>query len=189
MLTGRTLTKDLKIEARQHEIFGLDLGEGPKRTTIFLTLAVFAVWVPICWLVFGALLHVEAKTMFSLFIIPPGVFLAFGLQESTKQPRRARITEWALTVRYALSNHRPIIRLGQRVASRNEFVPASHRFRGQFWREHVTPWRVAPAWETPEPEHDRLDLPVGPAIRLNQKARLIGQERLLAITARKKDRK
>ena len=124
MRTGRTVTKQLKIETRQHELFGMDLGEGPRRKDLVLGLVIFPLWIAFMWLLIGA----PSKASSLLYILPPAVFLKYGIAESESMPRRMNFTQWILAIRYGLTGHRPIVRAGARRASRSEYMPMSQRW-------------------------------------------------------------
>jgi len=171
MAIGRTLTKQLTVEARQHEILGLDLGEGPKRSTIALGLAAVIIWSGVCLLVIGP---PTADTL-TLYLLPPGVALGMGLQEDAQNPRRTRLTGWALRIRYVLIGHRPILALGTTPARRGEMIPARFRLVGPavaarlpFPTEWFVPDDIA---SIGRPRRDR-------PLRLAQTARLYGTDHL-----------
>lgn len=124
MSTGRTVTKQLRIETRQHELLGFDMGEGVRRKDLILGLVIFPAWLVFLWLVLGA----PTKATSLLYILPPMVFLKYGITESERMPRRMNFTQWILAIRYGLTGHRPIVRAGARRASRNEYMPLSKRW-------------------------------------------------------------
>lgn len=123
-LTGRTVTKQLKIETRQHELMGLDLGEGPRRRDLLLALVVIPVWVAFVWLILGP----PNKYTSLLYMAPPMLFLVYGIQEHSRNPRRMNITQWTLALRHGISGHKPLIRGGVRRPSRGEYLPAGDRW-------------------------------------------------------------
>ncbi|MBW8764532.1 MAG: hypothetical protein JF592_18460 [Microbacterium sp.] len=128
---GRTLTGILTIETRQHELFGIELGEGPKRKTILLGFLIAGLWF-VFSIPFTALLGLWANLDvapfgFALVIAPPAVLLALGLRPQEAIPTRIVLVSGALRVRYAISGHRPLIRLGARRPSRHEQIPRSAR--------------------------------------------------------------
>lgn len=123
MRTGRTVTKQLKIETRQHELLGFDMGEGPRRKDLLLGLFIIPTWAALIYLLIGA----PTKVNLLLYILPPVLFLKYGVSESEKNPRRMNFTQWILTIRYVLVGHRPIIRVGARRASKSEYIPWAQR--------------------------------------------------------------
>lgn len=123
--TGHTYTKAFQIETRQHELLGMDLGEGPARRHLRLAIVVTVLWV----LIMIPILRVPNQFTFSLYMIPPGVFIAFGVQMDPRQPRRMRVSGWVLAALYGISGHQPIINMGHRRASRGEQVGWVERLR------------------------------------------------------------
>lgn len=124
MRTGRTVTKQLKFETHQHELVGLDLGEGIKRKELWIALVVVPAWVALLWLLIGA----PTKANSLLFMTPPFIFLKYGVAENERMPRRMNFTQMILAVRYSLIGHRPIVRAGARSASRDEYMPITERW-------------------------------------------------------------
>lgn len=129
---GRTLTNILTIETRQHELFGLELGEGPKRKTILLGFLIAGAWfllaIPLT-AVLGLWANLDVAPFgFALVIAPPAVLLALGLRPQENIPGRIVLVSAVLRIRYATTGHRPLIRLGARAASRHEQIPKRARF-------------------------------------------------------------
>lgn len=124
MRTGRTVTKQLQFETHQHEILGVDLGEGPKRKELWIALVLIPAWVALLWLIIGA----PTKANSLLFMAPPFLFLKYGVNENERNPRRMNFTQMILALRYSLTGHRPIVRAGARSASRSEYMPLSQRW-------------------------------------------------------------
>ena len=120
---GQTVSRHLKFETRQHKL-GVDLGEGIPRKTLILGLIIFPVW----WVMVFSVLHGVNQITGMIYLLPPSLFLWFGTQESDGNLRRMRFTQGLLRLRYAATNHRPVIRWGRREADPREFVPATVRF-------------------------------------------------------------
>lgn len=125
--TGRTVSRQLHIESRQHELFGVDLGEGIPRKVLFIGAVAFVAWAG---LVFSVTRTVNQQMMI-IYCLPPLLFVQVGIQESPKNARRWRLTQLILKVRYALWSHRPVIRFGRRAADRHEFLPLTDRIGGK----------------------------------------------------------
>lgn len=125
--TGRTVSRQLHIESRQHELFGVDLGEGIPRKVLFIGAVAFVLWAG---LVFSVTRTVNQQMMI-LYCLPPLLFVQVGIQESPKNPRRWRLTQLILRFRYAAWAHRPVIRFGRRAADRHEFLPLTDRIGGK----------------------------------------------------------
>jgi len=180
---GRIYTKDLAIEPRQHELLGLDLGEGPERRTIGFGLVVFALWVAIT----APILGVPTQITFTFYILPPSLITWFGRQTSARLPRRRRVTEWVLALRYPLVGAEPIIKLGARSPSDAERLPLSIRW--QRWRSgaRVLTGVTTPGWvDSVETTHDRhwVGKPSGKPIQLSQHPVLLGTSALAERLAR-----
>lgn len=124
MRTGRTYTRAFDVEARQHELLGIDLGEGPPRRLLAVALAGFAVWTGTLWCAFGW----PSPVLFSLYVGPPAFVTAYGVQRSRRLERRYALTCWVITLRYLLIGHRPIVAGGRRRAGRGELLPVRARF-------------------------------------------------------------
>lgn len=120
---GQTVSRHLKFETRQHKL-GVDLGEGIPRKTLILGFIIFPVW----WVMVFSVLHGVNQITGMIYLLPPSLFLWFGTQESDGNLRRMRFTQGLLRLRYAATNHRPVIRWGRREADPREFVPATVRF-------------------------------------------------------------
>lgn len=123
--TGRTLTKPLQVESKQHDLFNIDLGDGIPRRMLVAGMVLVAVWCSTLWLLIGP----PSSQSSSLYLIPPVLLAYLGFQEDPRQPRRRRITQWSITVRYMTTGHRPVVRMGARSAYRSEYLPISHRAR------------------------------------------------------------
>ncbi|WP_432089590.1 hypothetical protein [Streptomyces sp. bgisy095] len=124
MRTGTTYTRHFDVETRQHELLGLDLGEGVPRRVLVLGLVLFVTWTGGFLLLFGA----PNKVTFSLYFLPPLLIAAIGTQRSKKMDRRWNITLWTLGARYLVFGHRPIICGGRRAAARAEWIPRRSRW-------------------------------------------------------------
>lgn len=125
--TGRTVSRQLHIESRQHELFGVDLGEGIPRKVLLIGALAFVLWAG---LVFSVTRTFNQQMMF-IYGFPPVMFVQLGIQESPKNARRWRLTQLILRIRYAVRAHRPVVRFGRRAADRHEFLPLTARFGGQ----------------------------------------------------------
>ncbi|MFJ6355027.1 hypothetical protein ACIQKB_36920 [Streptomyces sp. NPDC092046] len=124
MRTGTTYTRHFDIETRQHELLGLDLGEGAPRRALVLGFVLFGVWTGSLLLLFG----LPGRMTFTLYFLPPLLVAIVGTQRSRRNDRRWNITSWALGIRYLTLGHRPIICGGRRAASRAEWIPRRARW-------------------------------------------------------------
>ncbi|GHF44202.1 hypothetical protein GCM10010218_26900 [Streptomyces mashuensis] len=123
MRVGHTFTRHFDLETRQHELFGMDLGEGPSRRVLVTGAVIYAVWVGGLLLVFG----VPSKFLFTLYFAPPALITFYGSQRSRRNERRWNLTQWALAVRYLTVGHRPVVNGGRRAADRSEWLPLRAR--------------------------------------------------------------
>jgi hypothetical protein len=122
--TGRTYTAHFAIETRQHDLMGLDLGEGVPRKPLVLGLILFALWNTLLVLVAG----LPSRTSSVFYMVPPLVVAAYGTQPCGTRERRWNITVWALRLRYLLIGHRPVICGGRRTAARSERISRRARW-------------------------------------------------------------
>ncbi|MCY0962965.1 hypothetical protein [Streptomyces sp. H27-H5] len=127
MRVGHTYTRHFDLETRQHELLGMDLGEGAPRRALILGLILYALWTGPLLLVFG----LPNEITFTLYFLPPLITAVYGTQRSHGIERRWNITGWAIGVRYLVLGHRPIICGGRRAASRSEWLPRRDRWAGK----------------------------------------------------------
>jgi hypothetical protein len=172
MRVGQTYTRDFDLETRQHEILGVDLGEGPTRRAVVVGLLLLTVWTGGLLLLFG----IPSKELFSLYVIPPVVVTVYGTQRSEKNARRWKLTHWALTLRYIAVGHRPIINGGRRAASRTEWLPLRARLGSR--TENLATAPGMSALHEPEDDDPDHEPAAGPAIRLEARVRLYGPDRV-----------
>lgn len=173
MRSGQTFTRHFDLEPRQHELFGLDLGEGPTRRTLMLGFVLFVLWTGGCLLFIGF----PNQILFSLYVLPPGLITFYGTQRSKKNDRRWNITRWALMFRYYTKGHRPIINGGRRAATRKEWISFRERLGSKADSIAQLPGFGGLASYLASKE-EAVDAPTGPAIPLNARARLYGPDRL-----------
>lgn len=169
MLTGRTVTKQLKIEARQYDLFGLDLGDGVVRTRAALGALALVLWIALSAPITFATGLIETRPDIGSLIIlfPPIATIMLGFRDDDDVPQRQRITTFALSLRNLLWPRSAVIGLGIRSTTRSE--------RATF-RERVT--------RTREPRD--ADVPVQHAVRRHVRARLIGNEELYQLVSKER---
>lgn len=146
---GQTLTRTMGFETRQHELFGIDLGEGAPRRML--------VWGALCCIVWWGLLFLIFRSvspnLFFFWLAPP-IFLAVYGWRDGRTGRRRKITEWALTARWLARGHEPVIALGRHPAARSERMSLLDRLGHRFGHDDplalVLVWRAAP-----ERRHER----------------------------------
>ncbi|MFF9908793.1 hypothetical protein ACF1HU_35935 [Streptomyces olivaceus] len=124
MRVGTTYTRHFDLETRQHELLGLDLGEGAPRRALVLGFVLYLVWAGALLLLFG----LPNRFTFTLYFLPPLLVAIFGTQRARRNDRRWNITYWALSIRYLTLGHRPIICGGRRSAARVEWIPRRARW-------------------------------------------------------------
>jgi hypothetical protein len=188
MREGRVLTRSMKIESRQHELFGVDLGEGFPRVAVVVGAVVSLAWVSLLWLA-----HVPfSKPTSLLYTLPPFLLMAFGFRPSLAHPeRRKRVSEWALAARWVLRGHQPLIALGRRPADRGELMSLkariTHRWAADDARTIVQPWRLSNA-RMHATVHDSQSGALPRGIRVSARPQLIGldvAERLAKTSTRR----
>ncbi|MET9365794.1 hypothetical protein ABZX93_33465 [Streptomyces sp. NPDC006632] len=120
---GHTYTRHFDLETRQHEILGMDLGEGPSRRLLVTGAAIYTVWTGGLLFLFGF----PSQVTFTLYFAPPAIITYYGAQRSRSNERRWNLTRWALLIRYLTVGHRPVINGGRRAAERSEWLPLRAR--------------------------------------------------------------
>lgn len=165
---GRTLTKSFAIETRQHELLGLDLGEGPPRKLLVLGGIFVGSWFGIASLLFGW----PNRATFLLYVTIPVVLAVYGFRES-KNPRRRNVVVWWLKAHFLLRGYSPIIALGQRYPDRTEVRSIADRFDIEGILKFLNPTTVPKTeWETELPP----EKPVGArkSVPINTRIRFLG---------------
>lgn len=176
MRCGETYTRQVEIEPRQHEIFGIDLGEGPKRFDMLFGVTVFVLWV----LLFYGLTRVVAKELMIFYMLPP-ILIAFnGVKLNEFQERRKNVEAWFKRIRYALVGHRPIVNMGRGHASRGEFFPLAYRFRWAEMKARIARRKTTRTVHPDPAPHVAIGSPLG----TTQSLRLYGDDHLEAVIAK-----
>ncbi|WP_367141091.1 MULTISPECIES: hypothetical protein [Streptomyces] len=124
MRTGTTYTRHFDLDTRQHELLGIDLGEGAPRRALVIGMVLFGVWSGGMVLLFG----LPGIYSFTAYFLPPLLTTWVGMQRSRRFDRRLNITQWAIFLRYLTLGHRPIICGGRRAAARSEWIPRRARW-------------------------------------------------------------
>ncbi|MFD4020656.1 hypothetical protein [Streptomyces sindenensis] len=181
MRTGTTYTRHFQTatETKQHELLGLDLGEGTPRRALILGLVLFAAWVGLLLLLFG----LPSEITFTLYLLPPLLTTYYGTQRSTKLDRRWNIANWAITVRYLVLGHRPIISGGRRAATRSEWLPRRARWASR--TEFLLDTALGPLVERWLGEDADVPAGAGAPIRLDARPRLYGPDAVVKAYGRK----
>lgn len=170
MREGKTLTRPMSIETRQHELFNVDLGEGAPRKALIAGMLITVVWCGLLLLVIGA---PSARTA-TLFILPPALLTLFGWRENESNGRRRNITVWVLAARWLVSGHRPVIALGRQESTQHErsvVRRVGDRLGNGDPLTLLMPWRAQE-----ERTHERTQVSTGRVERMGGRVQLLGTE-------------
>lgn len=172
-MQARNFTKAFKVETRQHELLGLDLGEGPTREMLIFGSLFLIAWMGLLWLIFGP----PTPHTFIFYLTIPAIVVYYAFQDSKRVPRRKNLAEWAIKAHYQTHGHRPIIGLDTRRATRAECRPLRTRLGLATIEAIMKPWQppVRP-WERQTTASEANPAAKQPVIRLNRHARLYGFE-------------
>ncbi|MFD8155313.1 hypothetical protein ACFV28_31765 [Streptomyces sp. NPDC059720] len=170
MRVGHTYTKHFDLETRQHELLGLDLGEGAPRRALVLGLSLYVLWTGPLLLLFG----LPSKITFTAYFLPPLITAVYGTQRSRNIERRWNITRWSIGTRYLVLGHRPIICAGRRAASRSEWL--SRRARWSAKAELLAESPLGPAIERWLGADESAPAGAGAPIKLAARPRLYGPD-------------
>ncbi|MEV6677608.1 hypothetical protein AB0N09_12180 [Streptomyces erythrochromogenes] len=127
MRVGRTYTSHLNLETKQHELLGMDLGEGVPRRALVMGLVLYLVWAGPLLLLFGF----PSKVTFTFYFLPPLLTVVYGTQKNRAVDRRWNVTRWSIGARYLVLGHRPIISGGRRASTRGEWISRRARWSGR----------------------------------------------------------
>ncbi|MFD4535582.1 hypothetical protein ACFWNL_35920 [Kitasatospora sp. NPDC058397] len=168
---GHTYTRHFDLDPKQHELLGFDLGEGAPRRALILGLVLYLLWdIPLIML-FGL---PGLNFGFSIYVLPPGLIAIFGAQRSTRIERRRYVTTWALSIRYLVLGHRPIICGGRRAASRGEWLGRRARWGSRLDLLLESPLGgLLERWLGPE---GNIPAGAGAPLRLHAQPRLYGPD-------------
>lgn len=177
MREGRTLTRTMQFEPRQHELLGLDLGDGPPRRALIFGIVLTAAW----WVLMFAVFRAPQKGTFLLWVLPPGLLGVYGWRESAVTDRRRKVTEWALALRWLRRGHRPIIALGRHEPSAAEQMRVADRIGHRLGHDDplavFMPWRLDPSSNHASQDAGKQARSrSGQAVTLNQEVQLFGTE-------------
>lgn len=101
-----TDTQHLNVEARQYELFGRRLGQGIPYRVVWPTVAAFAVWLPVMWLV-G--LYSAGSVYLACFLsITPPVLAVMTATRRDDSGRMAGVRAWDRVLALRLSRRRAI---------------------------------------------------------------------------------
>ncbi|MEV7420677.1 hypothetical protein [Streptomyces sp. NPDC089919] len=178
MRHGITYTGHFTLEPRQHELFGVDLGQGISRRMLLLATLAFGVWDGLAFLVVGF----PGLDWLTLYLLPPLAVTVLGAQPSKACDRRTVLAGWVIAAQYQVSGHRPVIGGGRVVAHRSEWIPRPAR-----WAAHLPALtravgaglagRLAGAGGAEDVP------PSGPAVVLAHRVRLYGPDHMVKVAA------
>ncbi|TLQ38869.1 hypothetical protein [Streptomyces marianii] len=179
MRLGHTYTRSFDLETKQHELLGMDLGEGAPRRALVLGLSLYALWTGTLLLLFG----LPSKITFTLYFLPPLITTVYGTQRSRIVERRWNITRWSIGIRYLVLGHRPIICGGRRAATRAEWI--SRRARWSRKAEILAESPLGPLVERWLGAEESVPTGAGAPIRLAARPRLYGPDAVVKAYGRK----
>lgn len=176
----------MSIETRQHELFNVDLGEGAPRKALIAGIVLSVTW----WGFLALLLGQPSRFTATLFIFPPVMLTIFGWQESANNPRRRKITEWVLALRYLAVGHRPVVALGRQQGPGHErglMERIAQRFAGGDALALLMPWRVHDE-STKERKH-AITRAAGRTERVGGRVQLVGTNAAEQLMRSRQDKK
>nr|WP_024127444.1 hypothetical protein [Streptomyces sp. F12]AHE40180.1 Hypothetical protein pFRL6_93 [Streptomyces sp. F12] len=109
MRTSHTFSRHWDLEMRQHELLGIDLGEGIPRTTLRYGAVIFPLWWGTWLMLFG----LPPRPLFPLFLLPPLGLTYYGAKRSLIYWRRTNLLVWAVRAQYLLRGVAPLIGRGR----------------------------------------------------------------------------
>ncbi|MFJ2217851.1 hypothetical protein ACIQVO_36460 [Streptomyces sp. NPDC101062] len=109
MRTSHTYSRHWDIETRQHELLGLDLGEGLPRTTLKYGAVIFPLW----WGMWLLLIGFPPQPAIPLFLLPPLGLTYFGAKRSTAYWRRTNLLMWGVRLNFLHQGVKPVIGRGR----------------------------------------------------------------------------
>lgn len=182
MREGRTLTRPMSIETRQHDLFNIDFGEGAPRKALVAGLILTTLWFVVMW----ALLGPPTSNTGTLYILPPALLTVYGWQESESNPRRRKITQWVLAARYVVAGHRPVIGLGRKdgpAYERSLLRRVADRFGSGDAKALVMPWRAEEA--RMQASTTARQAPTGRPVWFGGRVHLVGTDAAAALMHRR----
>ncbi|MFH0246369.1 hypothetical protein ACGRHY_29010 [Streptomyces sp. HK10] len=109
MRASRTYTRHWDLETRQHELLGIDLGEGIPRTMLRYGFVFFGVW----WGGWLLLAGFPSQSAVPFFLLPPGWLTYAGAKRSLTYWRRTNLLVWGVHAQYLLRGVQPVVGRGR----------------------------------------------------------------------------
>ncbi|MFF8786911.1 hypothetical protein [Streptomyces sp. NPDC015125] len=186
MRTSSTYSRHWDIETRQHELLGLDLGEGLPRTTLRYGAAIF----PLYWGGWLLLFGFPAQGAAPLFLLPPLGLTYYGAKRSATYWRRTNLLVWAIRLNYLHTGVRPVLGRGRIPAPKPGMKLRVRRLGEQLPQLAELP-SLAPLFAPAEDDGPDQAESYGPAARIRPRLRAYGPDAVAKARAkyRKKQRR
>ncbi|MFJ4679160.1 hypothetical protein [Kitasatospora sp. NPDC088783] len=176
MRTSRTYTAHWDLETRQHELLGLDLGEGLPR----IALKYAAVMFPLYWGVWLLVIGFPPQPLFPLFLLPPLGATYYGARRSTRYWRRTNLLLWGVRASYLVHGVRPVLGRGRIPPPRLKLRLRTRRLGEQFHTLATLPL-FGPAFTTEGADPARSS---GRPTHLRPRPRVYGPDHLARLAAK-----
>ncbi|MEU8779917.1 hypothetical protein [Streptomyces sp. NPDC048606] len=179
MREGTTYTRHFALEARQHELFGVDLGQGIARRTMLLGALAFGLWDGIGIALFGF----PSPDWLTVYLLPPLLVTVLGAQPARRCDRRSVLACWVIAGQYQVWGHRPVVRGGRAQVHRSEWIPRAERWARQapVLTRIVGPRTAGRLLGTVPADPGTA----GPAVELGYVVRLYGPDHMVKISGRR----
>ncbi|MFI0742471.1 hypothetical protein ACH4PU_31000 [Streptomyces sp. NPDC021100] len=169
MRSSHTFSRHWDLETRQHELLGIDLGEGISRKVLLHGLIVFTLWDGALLLVAG----IPSTLTFSFYFLPPILITVYGTKRSAAYWRRRNFLLWGVTANYLINGVKPVIGRGRIPAPRPGW-----RLRAARLGERFPKLAGLPLFGTALTPGDHEDLAesLGKPVHLKPRVRLYGPD-------------
>lgn len=161
-MIGRSLTRLLYFEPKQHTIGRLDLGDRFGRKQLVVVISTTLLWVLLMYTLFGW----PSAPFISIYITLPGFISFMATLPAKDGSRRWRLTQWVLKLRFVFSSHKGVVN-GEIVSRREDMLRFRERVSWEwlkiiFKKSDINPWM--------QQEMVRHEWGEGPAIEISQRA-------------------
>ncbi|MFE2640194.1 hypothetical protein ACFXKF_36520 [Streptomyces scopuliridis] len=182
MRTSYTYSRHWDIETRQHELLGLDLGEGLPRTTLRYGAVIFPAYWGLWLLLFGF----PPQPLAPVFLLPPLFLTYYGAKRSAAYWRRTNLLVWAIRLNYLHTGVRPVLGRGRIPAPKPGLKLRTRRLGEQVPQLTELP-AFAPLFAQSGPDQADRAESYGPPAQIRPRLRAYGPDAVA--TARAKYRK